>query len=456
LIPQWEIDVAHPEGIQWTNKSVVRLAQGEDPVAVIERKARELVLRARDAGWKGPPFNPVGIADLLKIPVEADANVADAKTVPTQTGIKIQFNPTQPRERVRFSIAHELAHGLFADVAEATRHRGGNADVADDWQLEMLCNIAAAEFVMPAGSLAAREELLPIEQLMIERRQFDVSAEAFLIRVAKMTSEPVVMFCASPIAGESGLKSYRIDYTIPSKRAPGFRISGRKVPRESVVHSCTAIGYSDRKVETWFSREKLIIECVGIPGYPGSRYPRVAGLIRFDATEAKDEKIKYVHGNVLDPRGAGIKVVCQLVNDQARFWGGGVAKEAAKKFPSAHREFSSWIWSVPRPRRLGEVHFADPDNSIVIASLIGQVGFGPSSAPRIRYAALERCFERVRDFAVARSASVHMPRIGTGQSGGSWETVEELLQDTLVAGGISTTVYDLPPRRISDIPGLFA
>jgi hypothetical protein len=54
--------VAHPDGIQWTNNSVVRLAQGENPVAVVERKARELVLRARDAGWQGPPFNPIAIA----------------------------------------------------------------------------------------------------------------------------------------------------------------------------------------------------------------------------------------------------------------------------------------------------------------------------------------------------------------------------------------------------------
>jgi hypothetical protein len=95
------------------------------------------------------------------------------------------------------------------------------------------------------------------------------------------------------------------------------------------------------------------------------------------------------------------------------------------------------------------------EKSIVIASLVGQAGFGPSALPRIRYAALEHCFEQVRDYASMRSASVHMPRIGTGQSGGSWETVEELIRETFVTEGIPVTVYDPPPRRMTGTAGLF-
>jgi O-acetyl-ADP-ribose deacetylase (regulator of RNase III) len=443
------------DGIQWTNKSVRRLAGSANPLSVVERKARELVLLARDAGWRGPPFNPIAIADLLKIPVEANADIADARTIATAAGLKIQFNPTQPRERVRFSIAHEIAHALFPDVADEPRHRGGSAHVEDDWQLEMLCNIAAAEFVMPVGSLAPRDRLPTIEELMVERRKFDVSAEAFLIRVAKIAKEPVIMFCASAISHEAGLRSYRVDYTVPSKSAPPFRISGRAVPVGSVVYSCTAIGYSDRSSEKWFSDSPLVVECVGIPGYPGSRYPRVAGLVRLNPAEARQGQIKYVHGDVFEPRGPENKIICQLVNDQARFWGGGVAKSAAKKVPQAQKEFSNWIISIPRARRLGEVHFAEVSSSIFIASLIGQEGFGEASSPRIRYAALEKSFERVAEFALTRSASVHMPRIGAGQSGGSWETVEEIILDTLVTDGIPVTVYDLPPKRMPVTPGFF-
>ena len=190
--------------MHWTNRSVVRFAAGEDdPVALIERKARELVLRARDAGWEGPPFNPLAIAKLLNIAVEANADVIDARTISNEKGLLIQFNPTQPRERVRFSIAHEIAHTLFPDVGDAPRHRGGDRSEPDDWQLEMLCNLAAAEFVMPMGSVPPSDHLPRIEELIRECRRFDVSVEAFLIRMTKATNQPVIMFCASPTAGRA-------------------------------------------------------------------------------------------------------------------------------------------------------------------------------------------------------------------------------------------------------------
>ena len=447
--------MARSEGIQWTNRSVLGLAKGEDPIAVIERKARDLVLRARDAGWRGPPFNPTAIADLLNISVEANANVADAQIIPTDAGLRIQFNPTQARERVRFSIAHELAHTLFPDVADEVRHRGGTHRDLDEWQLEILCNLAAAEFVMPIGSLPAREQLPKIEILMSERRHFDVSVEAFLIRVTKIASEPVLMFCASPVADKKGQKQYRVDYAVPSKGAPAFPIVGRIVPSGSAVYACTGIGFTDSGIEKWFSHDALKVECVGIPGYPGANYPRVAGLIRFSADEAIRDPIRFVHGDIFEPRGSDLKVICQLVNDQARLWGGGVAKAAARKFPQAQREFSTWITTMPRRKRLGEVHFAQTNDLTFVASLIGQEGFGPADSPRIRYAALEHCLERVSEFASKRHASVHMPRLGAGQSGGSWDTVEEIVRDTLVNEGIAVMVYDLPPKRIPNAPGLF-
>jgi O-acetyl-ADP-ribose deacetylase (regulator of RNase III) len=447
--------VARPQDIQWTNKSVLRLGRGGDPIAVIEKKARDLALRALDAGWSGPPFNPIRIADLLNIQVEANASVPDARIISKNQRLTIQYNPTQPRARVRFTIAHELAHTLFPDVAEEVRNRGGNKSIPDDWQLEVLCNIAAAEFVMPLGSMPPTDRLPSMEELMLERKRFDVSAEAFLIRAIKMTSEPVMMFCASAIRPESDAVQYRIDYAISSRTAPTLPIRGQFVPSGSAVHSCTAIGYSDKKTEDWFSYKKVRVECVGIPAFLGASTPRVAGLIRFSRSESHDP-LKFVHGNVLDPGGDSKKVICQLVNDKARFWGGGVARSTSQKFPGAQREFSDWLVRTPRSQRLGSVHFAEINDSLVIASLVGQEGFGATAAPRIRYLALEQCFEKVSLFAVKKSASVHMPRIGSGQSGGQWEAVEEIVRSTLLPSSIPVTVYDLPPKKAAAPPsGLF-
>lgn len=436
-----------PNRMLWTNKSVLKFAGNTDPVGLIEAKARELVLRARDAGWSGPPYNPVAIADLLKIPVEANNEVADARTVPSGAGVKIEFNPTRPRERVRFSVAHEVAHTLFSDVAEQTRHRGGAATSSDEWQLEMLCNLAAAEFVMPLGSLPPSDDLPKIEQLMIDRRKFDVSAEAFLMRVVKTTSEPALMFCASPIESAGARSSYRIDYSVGSKSAPIGIPSGILIPSNSVVYTCTAIGQTNHAAELWVTATKLIVECVGIPGFAGTMFPRIAGIVRFRGRDAEKDAMVFVHGNVLKPVGAGPKVICQLVNDQARVWGGGVAREAAQKYPGAQKQFSEWLLQIPRRERLGHVHFSDIGDDTFIASLIAQEGYGASSSPRIRYAPLERCFFAVLRTALDHKASVHLPRIGTGQSGGAWDTVEEIIRDTLVAAGLHVTVYDLPPRR---------
>ena len=439
--------MSHARDIRWTNKSVLNLAKGEDPVAVMERKARDLVLRAKDAGWEGPPFNPVAIADLLNVPVEATADIVDARTISTPEGLRIEFNPAQVRERVRFSIAHELAHLLFPDVAKRVRHRGGDPELSDDWQLEALCNLAASEFVMPIGSLPMRGQVPTIEELMVERRRFDVSAEAFLIRVVKTAYEAIAMFCASPRAKGSS-RIYSIDYAVNSASAPRLRIAGRRVPHSSMVYSCTAIGYTNRAMEDWFSLDGLNVECVGIPGYPGSSYPRVAGLIRLNDDEHVSKDIKFVHGDVLDPRGAGTKLICQLVNDQARTWGGGVARSAAKKFPVAERDFTNWLYRRSRTERLGQVHFVRVDPSTYIASLVAQKGYGASKTPRIRYMALKCCLEQVASFAQSNGASVHMPRIGTGQSGGQWDTVDELIRATLVKNDVPVTVYDLPPTRI--------
>ena len=271
--------------INWTNKSVKALAGYADPFELIEGAARDLVLKARESGWEGPPFNPLRIAEMLNVQIEANASIADARLIATESGPKIEFNPQQPREQVRFSIAHELAHMLFPDWLEQIRNRGGQKEVVDDWQLEMLCNLAASEFVLPIGSLSSVSTVPPIEELMRKRREYDVSAEAFLIRLTKIASQPIGVFFASPYKFEDTQRRYRINYFVRSPTAPKAQISGIDVPADSIVRRCTAIGYTNHASESWITGSPAQIECVGIPAYPGGVYPRVAGLVRFDRAQ---------------------------------------------------------------------------------------------------------------------------------------------------------------------------
>ncbi|MEQ9145547.1 MAG: macro domain-containing protein [Parvibaculaceae bacterium] len=439
--------MSNAHSINWTNASVRAFAKNADPLSAIEEAARALVLKAREKGWEGPPFNPLRIAEMLEVQIEANSSVADARLVATENGPKIEFNPQQPRERVRFSIAHEIAHLLFPDWSEQIRNRGGD-ETEDDWQLEMLCNLAASEFVLPIGSLSTTSDVPPIEDLMRQRRQYDVSAEAFLIRLAKISNQPIGIFVSSPTVSENGTRHYKIDYFVSSPTAPKMRVSGKAIPDDSIVHRCTAIGHTDRAVENWVIDIPTQIECVGLTAYPGSVYPRVAGLVRFDHAQENHLPIRLLHGSVLEPRNGGRKIICQLVNDKAIKWGGGVARKIAKCFPEAEEAYAEKIIQIPQRDRLGRVIFTEATKDLTIASLVGQEGFGPSLFPRIRYSALQTCLEAVAERAADIGASIHMPKIGTGAAGGDWSTIEEMLDDVMVRAGLFVTVYDVPPKRV--------
>ncbi len=431
----------------WTNKSVVSFAAGTDPVKKIQENARNWVLKAIEAGWEGPPYNPIEIANLMGVAVEPSYDISDARTIVRNDCPIIEFNPSQPRERVRFSIAHEVAHLLFPDVLEETRHRGSIASAEDQWQLEMLCNLAASEFVMPIGSLENEKALDSIEEMMVARRHYDVSAEAFMIRIVKTSNEPIGVFCASPQKKENDTWSYAVDYFIPARFSPSPQIQGTVVPADSAVYRCTAIGYTDESAESWITGTPLKVEYVGVPAYPGVPMPRAIGLVHFGAKEFGRNPVRYIHGNALDPRGKGTKIICQLVNDRARKWGGGIARQVARKYPEAELSFSDWIVGISHKERLGEVHFVQAEEDIFVSSLVAQAGFGRSNSPRIRYRALEQALAKVADFAVSENASVHMPRLGTGAAGGKWTMIEDMLGETFTGTGLDVFVYDLPPKR---------
>ena len=154
---------------EWTNKSVRDIAELGNPIDIIVGKARTLIFDALQKGWSGPPYDPFELAELLKIETTPCNDVLDARISPKGSKFSIEYNPNQSAGRTRYSIAHEIAHTLFPDCRESVRLRQKN-DFAgeDEWQLEMLCNLAAAEFLMPIGSFSdLKEETLNIDTLLI-------------------------------------------------------------------------------------------------------------------------------------------------------------------------------------------------------------------------------------------------------------------------------------------------
>jgi O-acetyl-ADP-ribose deacetylase (regulator of RNase III) len=167
-------------------------------------------------------------------------------------------------------------------------------------------------------------------------------------------------------------------------------------------------------------------------------------------TEVTSEThIEFLLGDVLSPRGRGRRIIAHVVSDATPNWGGrGIAIAIKKKWPVAQDAFRKWFGNSRR-RPLGEVHFCEVEESLEVATMICQRGYGPSETPRIRYAAIERALGLVAARAQANDASIHMPRIGCGQAGGSWMLVEELVNSILTVANLPVTVYDLPNSNFS-------
>jgi len=433
----------------WTNPSVLALAKGEDPTRVIVDRSRAMVLDAIQAGWSGPPFDPVDLAKRLNISVVPHENIQDARTIPIGANrLRIEFNPNRPPARTRYSVAHELAHTLFPDIGSKIQNRVAHEEMkGDDWQLEMLCNIGAAEMLMPIGSFPElKTEAISIDRLLELRREYGVSIEALLLRFVKITGTRCLVFCASK-QDSSHQTKYRIDYALPSKVWKPQIPPGSPIPSGSVVEQCTAIGFTAKGWETWppFS-EKFRVECVGASPYPTSPYPRVVGLLLSKEKPSNLHGIEYLVGDATKPRGDGHRIIAHVVNDKAMTWGAGFARVVRAKWPAVQDDFKNWATANPNRFSLGHLHLSTVDGQTSVAHMISQHGYGPSPKPRIRYNSLRSCLTHLAEIANTRNATVHMPRIGCGEAGGEWPVVEELVSETLLAARLSVIVYDLRDR----------
>ena len=445
LPPTQSLHAMTTRNLVWRDQSVVRFAERDDPVRKMEDLSRASVLAAVEEGWTGPPFDPIELATLRQIRVRPNAAIPDARVSLVEDYFEIQYNPNRPRARVNFSIAHEIAHTFFPDCADAVRNRSSSSWHEHSWELEMLCNIGAAELLMPFHSFAL-DVPVSIEQLMRLRRTFQVSAEAVLLRFVKLASSPLACFSAS--RHHPADTGYRIDYCIASSNwDAASSLRGLRIPKSKVLHECVAIGTTAKGVEEWIpDADALFVEAVALPPYPSCRSLRLAGFLRPVSKEPTLSGILYRHGDATRFVADGKTAIVHVVNDTARRWGGrGFAHALRDRHPRAHSDYEVWTSEAPWEHQLGSYRLACLDDDHFVLSLVAQSGYGRSRRPRLRYSALDASLrasaEGLRKVGVT---SVQMPRIGTGQAGGNWSVVEGLIHEHLVSRGFEVRVFDLP------------
>ncbi|MFE3057860.1 macro domain-containing protein [Nocardia sp. NPDC059239] len=155
-------------------------------------------------------------------------------------------------------------------------------------------------------------------------------------------------------------------------------------------------------------------------------------------------EIVYETGDATAPGTAGPAIIAHICNDLGR-WGKGFVVAVSTRWPEPERAYRDWH----RQRdandfALGAVQLVQVAPNLHVANMIGQHGIrSRAGSPPIRYDAVDQNLEKLADFAAASDASVHMPRIGCGLAGGTWDRIEPLIRNRLSSRGITVVVYDL-------------
>lgn len=152
--------------------------------------------------------------------------------------------------------------------------------------------------------------------------------------------------------------------------------------------------------------------------------------------------INYLKGDATNPKETGNKIIVHVCNDIGG-WGKGFVLAISKRWREPEEQYREWYKSGIN-FHLGEVQFVQVDKETYVANLIGQhkLNKDENGKPPIRYEAILQGMMKVADHATLIHASVHMPRIGCGLAGGTWDKIEPILIETLVSKKINVFVYD--------------
>jgi O-acetyl-ADP-ribose deacetylase (regulator of RNase III) len=154
-------------------------------------------------------------------------------------------------------------------------------------------------------------------------------------------------------------------------------------------------------------------------------------------------KIEYKKGDATSPLGEGNKIIVHVCNNIGG-WGRGFVTAISSKWKEPEENYRQW-YSSKINFALGEVQYVSVEGNIWIANLIGQrdIRSSKDGIPPIRYEAISMGLNSVANKAKEITGTVHMPRIGCGLAGGSWDKMEKIILEELVNKGIAVTVYDL-------------
>jgi hypothetical protein len=161
------------------------------------------------------------LASLSGLRIEVVDTLGEGREASCIPGV-ILLSRQSPPNRKRYSIAHEIIHQFVPD-SDGSDHVGNlAADMQDaaHGELELLCQIGAAELLMPAAIFekAMGPDRPRIASVRSLAKTFDVSIEAAARRAVDLSARPIALVMARPFdEGQS-----------PRAHAPGAtKVRGR-------------------------------------------------------------------------------------------------------------------------------------------------------------------------------------------------------------------------------------
>jgi O-acetyl-ADP-ribose deacetylase (regulator of RNase III) len=153
--------------------------------------------------------------------------------------------------------------------------------------------------------------------------------------------------------------------------------------------------------------------------------------------------IKHVIGDATNPIGGkGIKFITHCCNNVGA-WGSGFVIALSKRWGMPELIYRKW--GNGNEYELGAIQVIPVEKDIIVINLIGQEGIWTvDGVPPIRYEAIKKGLDNIQELMQTyegKNPTLHMPRMGAGLAGGSWDKIEEIIKESISA---DTTIYTLP------------
>lgn len=208
-----------------------------------------------------------------------------AVLIPKKGGFHVKLNQLLPKVRQRFGLAHEIGHTFFFNVDSETPFRPYHHLGRDPIE-ERLCNIFAAEVLMPGERLVADVASLgscTADKFLSLARIYGVSNQYAAIRITGLRVWNMAVIAWAPSSfrtpkGEIKPEEMRVQWSAAPRGC--FIPKGDSLDEEeSIIQTCYESGLACSGLETFSLgsvRGKYKVECIRATGVEG---PYVLSLI---------------------------------------------------------------------------------------------------------------------------------------------------------------------------------